>query len=734
MKRLGKRIWNANVRLWWLLSILFFSVVLFFEHYTASLGRFLEALRDLGTSCAHWFFFVFEEPLRANFGAIEFPHATILDFPAITFEEILGIDFTALFAKFRSFPDTFPASFGAYNEWLFKTLYLIALILMALTPFLLYLIPYGKKASLTKSDQEVGTVRRSAKVLLWIVKKCFVPIGKLVREFIDFMAEHKRITYFLFFVWLLNFNVITVGLEAFSFYFYFISSFDFLAVLLFLLKLLFDVLILLFCMPLLYWAVVSFRVYYRYREFQALDELRHMEAKNCGYLKTLDIVTLIIGEPGKGKTTLLTDFVLSWVNIYKEESLRILYKYEMMFPAFCFGKFREDLIDKIEQHEIFCLPQVNDYVDKLFADYEDTKDKGLLYGYDADFCRMTVDIGMRVVSLKEAMKIYGRAFLVYYNNNPSLSNYPIRFDGNFDDSKYMKRWNGDFFTRKKESRFSRILNQDMLRHGRKMDPSSAYNGTFGYGVYSHTELAKSVGNQNTNAQYKAEAKECNPKNDKHSYAYMMGRHPFSTVDNFVFFRFIGDEQRASSLMAEELGLMSVLSIGEKSDLKLAIEGFDWLYDLKNNLDKKFNKFYWQRENVRGDVTVSMLCLKHVISFLRLACERLDNRFGYRETELIRQQGSAFSGNQGTTNTAGAAQSHIYYQMNMKDYSDRFMTDCYSQLYAKAQKACGMGIMDMQEYSSLGMTPEEMDLQNDHFMKKLMKMIHGPEEFEEVAKN
>ena len=267
-----------------------------------------------------------------------------------------------------------------------------------------------------------------------------------------------------------------------------------------------------------------------------------------------------------------------------------------------------------------------------------------------------------------------------------------------------------------------------------MNPASPYNGAFGYGVYSHTELAKSVGNQNTNAQYKAEAKECNPKNDKHSYAYMMGRHPNSTVDNFVFFRFIGDEQRASSLMAEELGLMSVLSIGEKSDLKLAIEGFDWLYDLKNNLDKKFNKFYWQRENVRGDVTLSILSLKYVISFLRLACDRLDNRFGYRETELIRQQGSAFSGNQGTTNTAGTAQSHIYYQMNMKDYSDRFMTDCYSQLYSEAQKACGMGIMDMQEYSSLGMIPEEMDMQGDHFMVKLMKMIHGPEEFEETAKN
>ena len=120
---------------------------------------------------------------------------------------------------------------------------------------------------------------------------------------------------------------------------------------------------------------------------------------------------------------------------------------------------------------------------------------------------------------------------------------------------------------------------------------------------------------------------------------------------------------------------------------------------------------------------------YCVSAVELVCERLENRFGYCERVLIRQQGSAFSGNSGTANTAGEVKKHVYYQMNMKDYSDRFLTDCYSSLYAKAQKACGRGIMDMEEYGSLSMTPEEMKLQSDRFMMNLMKMIHGEEEFE-----
>ena len=211
---------------------------------------------------------------------------------------------------------------------------------------------------------------------------------------------------------------------------------------------------------------------------------------------------------------------------------------------------------------------------------------------------------------------------------------------------------------------------------------------------------------------------------------MMGRHPFSTVDNFVYFRYIGDEQRASSLCAEELGLMSVVSIGEKGDLQVAISGFAWLFAVKKYLDEKFKPFNESFENARGDITLSIMLLKYAVSAVNIFADNLEGRFGYREVELIRQQGSAFSGNAGTTATAGAVQSHIYYQMNMKDYSDRFMTDCYSQLYAAAQKACGMGIMDMKEYGGLGMTVDEMELQGDHFMKRLIKMLHGEGDFEE----
>ncbi len=727
MKKLLKRIWNADERIWVYLSLFFFSVFLMFEYYTMSLTAFLRGLKDFGTSVGFWFCFSFEKPLAKIFGHAPTVYASFTDLSELSLAEL--IDLERIQAKLLAFPKGFCHMFGDYNLWLFDKIYQLSFALLIFSPFIFLMMVMLKGNAVVENDRPNGEFSKAARAVLFVIEKIVLPCVRSCSSFLNFVVKHKAMAYLLIVVWLLNLNVLTLVLDVFAFYFYFIASFRFSAFLMLLAKVLLDALLLLMLMSVFYWLAAAAWIWYRCRENEALDELKHMESKNCGFLKTLDIVTLIIGEPGKGKTTLLTDMVLSWVNIFKTEALKILYRYEMMFPGFAFSKYREDLIGKIQNHEIFCLPQVNDMADAVFAEYEQTKNRDLLCGYKADIFPMSVDLGNRDISLQKALKTYGRAFLVYYNNNPSLSNFPIRFDGSFDDSERMKLWDGDFFKRKKESRYSRILNQDMLRFGKKMDPSSPYNGAFGYGIYSHTELAKSVGNQNTNAEYKTEDEKCNPKNDKHSYSFMMGRHPYSTIDNFVFFRYIGDEQRASSLMAEELGLMSVLAIGSKGDLEVTLKGFEWLFQLRDWLDSEFSKFYWKRENARGDVTLSMLLLKCAVRAVKLSCERLENRFGYRKVELIKQSGSAFSGNSGTVSTAGSAESFTYYQMYMKTYSDRFMTDCYSKLFGEAQKACGMGIMDMKEYGCLDMTVEEMQAQNDHFMIRLMKMLHGSEELE-----
>ena len=68
-------------------------------------------------------------------------------------------------------------------------------------------------------------------------------------------------------------------------------------------------------------------------------------------------------------------------------------------------------------------------------------------------------------------------------------------------------------------------------------------GSFSFGVYTNTEWGKGRGNQLTLQGVDANAEEANQKNDLYSYSLKMCRHASVMIDNQVFFRFIGDEQR-----------------------------------------------------------------------------------------------------------------------------------------------------------------------------------------------
>jgi hypothetical protein len=452
-----------------------------------------------------------------------------------------------------------------------------------------------------------------------------------------------------------------------------------------------------------------------------------MEAMNCGFLKTLDVVCLIVGEPGTGKTTLLVDMFLSWINIYKDKSLKTIFKYELYFPSFPWASFREDILIRIENREFYCASKLEKYVDLVMDFYEITGQNGFIYGYRDDIYKTTVNVGSRKISLREALKEYGKAFRLYVNENLGISNLPIRMDGNFDNSKYLKKWNGNFFEKKEVSRLSHILNQDMLRHGVKMDPASAEIGTLGPSVIAWTEISKDLCNQITNSGYKAEAVTCNPKNEKSNYSFMFARHIKALIDNFPYIRFITDDQRAANVAASAVGLMCVINISCKSEIMIALPGFDFYLELEGYVSKYFNKLSLKRENVRGDVTLSWILIKQMVSCFSLPAQRMRSCFSYEELTLLRQAGNAFSGNEGAQNAAGAATEHVYYKMHWKDYNDRFISDCWSPAYAEAQERAGIGIDDIPCYQNLQPTPEELEYQRSRLGNDLLKAIRSEDQ-------
>ena len=722
MKKMLKKIIQTDVKQYVLLCILFASLIFTFTVYKGSLTRFISALEDLCTSLLYWFFFSYGRLAELIF-KIDLPDvkATFLSFPQLSVSDILNIDFTGLSLKLKSFPVVFISSFVDYNVLLFNALFWVILLGGNVFLAVLLLIFAIYRMMMSENGKPVGYVSKPARAYMSFTSRVIEPTKRFYLNVVAYAEKRKGLMFLIIAVWLLNFNVLSFCAELGAFWFYFISTFSIKAFGLLLAYVSADIFLFMVSIPLILFFAVSLRIYYRVRYEQGVDELKHMEAKNCGYLKTLDLIVLIIGEPGTGKTTLLVDMFLSWINIFKDDSLKSLLKFELYFPSFPWARFRADLSDKIASRELSSQAHIIAYVDTFMDFYEVTGDSNFIYGYRTDIYKTTVDVGNREIPLRDALREYARAFAIYINENLCISNLPIRMDGNFDDSKYFKKWNGNFFEKKKLSRFSHILNQDMLRRGVKMDPNSKEIGAFGPSVIGWTEISKDLGNQNTNAQYKADSLTCNPKNEKINHSFMFIRHALTLIDNNPYIRIITDDQRAVNVAAASVALMCVVNITERSETKIAINGFDWLFALDGAVTKQFNKLSKKRENVRGDITLSWLLIKQAVSCLNLPAERLRQQFGYEELTLLKQAGNAFSGNEGSQNTAGQASSHTYYKMYWKIYNDRFISDTHAPVFAEDQKRCGIGIDGIPTYEDIRMSVDELVYQRSRLGTELVNM-------------
>ncbi len=445
--------------------ILAISAVLTAFVYRPALYRLLECCRDFGKTMAFYFVSVFGF-LWTDFGkavpVISPPagaapsFAPYMEYIDISLEQIFGVvvsTFTKLLELFN---------FLDFNAWLLdKTVYLIFYLSLVLLFGCVFAIVVDDYNSDDREDS-LGETSAAYRIMLKIlsgIKAAFKFVCSGVRWF---RSKWYLLLPFIT-VWIINFGLACFVLDFFAFYFYLLSSMEFVSFLYFLQRLVLNLLITVRSVPLWVFLVFFALMYHWYHRRHALDTLRHNEAKNCGLLKELDLILYIIGGPGKGKTTFMTDVVLSLVNIYKQESLDILYKIEMYFPGFDFSSFRAALADKVSAGEIFCMPNIDDYVNTLFEAYAQSSNSSALYGYDDKLFGNTVNLGNIVLDLKTALIIYGRAFLIYQNNNPTVANYSIRFDGTFDNSDYLKLWDGDFFKKSRaKSYYSHILVQNKM--------------------------------------------------------------------------------------------------------------------------------------------------------------------------------------------------------------------------------------------------------------------------------
>lgn len=581
------------------------------------------------------------------------------------------------------------------------------IILIILPCFLLLGIVI--KALYRRGNNNYGKDTIPLRIFKGVSRVTYQPLKSFIRGYVAFICAHKWIFICWLVLWVASFNIATIAVEFFAYYFYFAITYNFSTLYVQFLKLISDL-----ATPFKYfpwWGILPLAVYLfdRFRKGIAFNRLRHNEAKNCGFINELPIVSMSCGSMGKKKTTLITDMVLSQEVMFLQKALEILQNADMKFPYFPWIKFEKRLQSLMGDGKIYNLATAKEWIKDEREKFE-KGDISVLYGYDFKRYGMTFDNALGVQNIFEVLETYAQAYFIYIvQSSLIVSNYSIRTDNALIDDGNFPLWLTDFFPKhfRRNSRHSKILDFDILRLGKKVLEHNPNAGSFEFGVIAITEIGKERGNNLELSEVRKTAKDTNQKNDLFNSWLKMCRHS-ATVDHFPFIKVFTDEQRPESWGADARDLCDVINIIESGERRLALP----FYTIEEMLSEwAFNKFinlYYDFRFRRGDNTLLVHILKSVTAFLWRRNLRIYNRFGYSVLKIEKERGTM----------DGKTYKKKYYLADAKIYRSRFATDCFSDYFNELASRSKVGLKDYLEYASEKATVEELKKQNSYFVNAL----------------
>lgn len=442
-------------------------------------------------------------------------------------------------------------------------------------------------------------------------------------------------------MWVFHFNFASVLMGFLAYYFYFAVSFDLATVYPQICRLIIDVQIPFRYFP--YWSLlfVAWHLFQRWRRRIALSRLRRYEARNCGFINELPIVSITCGSMGKKKTTAITDMALSQEVMFRQKALEILQRNDMKFPFFPWICFEKELQKCMEYGTVYNLATVKIWVGlKRTRFMRHHNARWQLYGYDAQRYGFTYDDALSVSALFDVLETYAQAYFIYViESSLIVANYSIRSDNVLMDEGNFPMWLSDFFPQghRRNSRHAHILDFDVLRLGKKVIENNPNAGSFEFGVVAITEIGKERGNNLELQEKKKKDEEANQKNDLFNAWLKMCRHS-ATVDNFPFIKVFTDEQRPESWGADARDLCDIVNIASSSKQKLTYP----LYTIEDMIAEwSFNRFlnlYYDFRFRRGDNTLLVHILKSITAWIWKRNVRVYNRYGYNTLKIEKERG------------------------------------------------------------------------------------------------
>lgn len=691
--------------------------------YRFSYSRAWDACRDIAYSLRYYFVFLFTGN-RMPVTVTQLPEFDLSDFIPFTVEEIQrkltemwGIIFNG---------ENFMAYFGAVLDGL----RVFTMLLLILLPVFLIAKPVFRNWLIKATNRYRGKQRPSVLRFRRVAEDPFRAVMQWVRDFLRFAISHAYLAVFLI-VWAFNLNVVTILLEFFAFYFYFVMSLDFPALFLQLVKLLIDLIVMFAGAPLIFWLTVAAAILDAWRKEIGFCRLDRFERKNREFMEEQPLVIMITGTMGKKKTTLLTDIALSEEIRFRDKALELMLEQFSKYPNFPFVNLEAELKRAIEYHQVYTLVSCRDWARKKSERFRRDPCPQKLFGYEIDRYALQHNDNLMISPITQMIEDYACLFFIYtVQSSLIVSNYAIRTDGVLDGEEHFPLWDSELFRKKPEavleiSQHSHILDFDMLRLGKKMLKDNENAGAFEFGVVDITEIGKERGNNLILQEIKRLAAEANQKNDLFNHYLKMCRH-LATVCNFPFIRILTDDQRAESWGADARDLCTILHIQESGKFKCMMPLFfieDLIHDL---LYPKFEKWLISYRHNRSDVSLPFYVINNIMTALHRYRQRVYNLYG--ESILTLEQES------GTMD--GKTVTHQIYISSKKDYSDRFATDSHNGFFAARTRQSKKGLNDLPTYAGTRATIDELHQQNSYFvgdMEKLSEMSAEQEQPKDTTK-
>lgn len=702
-----RRVFNICLSVLITVAFALLAVFVFSDSYL----RFGEAVKDFGLSVGYYFCTLFG--LDHDIVPSVTEYSSVMDWSILLPSDLEG--FTSQSKSFFALlidGENFASYWAKVGDVMLVLMKVVAIILPCLL-ILGLVIRRLYKSGNTKHNKDTVPL----KVFKSFSRCLYQPLKRTVLSYRDFLTEHRTVWIFWAVMWAFHLNAASIVTGFLAYYFYFVLSFDVANLYVQVCKLFIDLQVIFRYFP--WWCVafVCWLLFDHWRKSIALNRLRHFEARNCGFINELPIVSMACGSMGKKKTTLITDMVLSQEVMFRQKALEILQQNDIKFPYFPWIAFEDELRRCMEHGTVYNLASVKAWIAlkrSRFLRHRNAQTQ--LYGYDYARYGTTFDDSLKISRLFEVLETYAQAYFIYViQSSLIVANYSVRTDNLMADNGNFPLWLTDFFPKRRrpQSRHAHILDFDVLRLGRKVLENNPKAGSFEFGVVGITEIGKERGNNLELREIKKGAEDTNQKNDLFNSWLKMCRHS-ATVDNFPFIKVFTDEQRPESWGADARDLADIINIASCGDMRLALP----FYTIEEMLSEwAFNRFlslYYDFRFRRGDNTLLVHILKSVVAWLWRRNLRIFNRFGYSVLKIEKERGTM----------DGKTENKKYYLMSAKIYAQRFSTDCFSDYFNDMARRSYTGLADYLEYATEKASVEELKMQNSYFINSLYRDADG----------